>query len=397
MIELVGTAIIILAALLTVQALFLFLQVLASLRYTRSTERSFDGQRPAVTVVIPAHNESISIANTISSIRSQLKAADRVLVVADNCSDDTASVADQAGAEVIERCDAKRIGKGYALDHGIQYLERSCPPDIIIFVDADCEIAPGSVDALAGLAVTYGRPVQSANLMYAPSSAPPAARIAQFAFKVKNFVRPLGSAHLGVPCQLTGTGMAFPWSIVHSADLATGHITEDVKVGADLAVAGHAPLFCPQAKVISRFAASVHGRRSQKERWEHGHLAMICHYVPYLFWEACKKRRIFLFSMALDMSIPPLSLFALLTSLLTGLALLLKVFGSSTGPVIICGLLMTLSVLAVWVAWYWHGRDIISARELLNVPLYALSSLPIIWRFVTGRQITWIRAERDHE
>src|SRR5689334_7678606 len=106
MTELVGTAIIILAALLTVQALFLFLQVLASLRYTRSTERSFDGQRPAVTVVIPAHNESISIANTISSIRSQLTAADRVLVVADNCSDDTASVADQAGAEVIERCDA---------------------------------------------------------------------------------------------------------------------------------------------------------------------------------------------------------------------------------------------------------------------------------------------------
>ena len=46
------------------------------------------GQRPACAVLIPAHNEEAGIAATVRNVRDQLAPGDRVLVVADNCTDD---------------------------------------------------------------------------------------------------------------------------------------------------------------------------------------------------------------------------------------------------------------------------------------------------------------------
>jgi len=77
-------------------------------------------RRPAVAVVVPAHNEGSGILPTLSDLQAQLTSSDRILVVADNCSDDTAIIATKAGVEVSERKDPLRIGKGYALDWGIQ-------------------------------------------------------------------------------------------------------------------------------------------------------------------------------------------------------------------------------------------------------------------------------------
>src|SRR5262245_49258519 len=72
--------------------------------------------RQRVTVLVPAHDESRGILATIEGIKAQLVAGDRIIVVADNCTDDTAAVAAAAGAEVIERHDRTSVGKGYALD-----------------------------------------------------------------------------------------------------------------------------------------------------------------------------------------------------------------------------------------------------------------------------------------
>ena len=54
--------------------------------------------RPRLAVLIPAHNESSSLLPTLASVRAQLMPGDRLLVVADNCDDDTAHVAETAGA-----------------------------------------------------------------------------------------------------------------------------------------------------------------------------------------------------------------------------------------------------------------------------------------------------------
>jgi cellulose synthase/poly-beta-1,6-N-acetylglucosamine synthase-like glycosyltransferase len=98
-------------------------------------------------VLIPAHNEETGIGPTLSSILPQLGAGDRVLVVADNCTDATAAVARASGAEVVERTDATRRGKGYALDFGVRTLEKA-PPAVVVIVDADCTLESGSLDRL---------------------------------------------------------------------------------------------------------------------------------------------------------------------------------------------------------------------------------------------------------
>lgn len=185
----------------------LFAQVLLAVT-RRGTEATEQGNRPRLTVVMPAHDEATLISITVLSVMPQLLKSDRFLVVADNCTDQTAALAAAAGAEVIVRTDSVHRGKGYALDYAVRHLE-SDPPAVVIVIDADCQIATGTLDQLARCCARTERPVQSLNLMHAGPDAAPKMRIAEFAWLVKNFVRPIGMHRLGLPCQLMGTGMAF--------------------------------------------------------------------------------------------------------------------------------------------------------------------------------------------
>src|SRR5439155_17254118 len=117
----------------------------------------------SVAVLIPAHDEATVIGATLRTLIPTLPPGARVLVVADNCSDTTATIASECGAEVVERHYATRRGKGFALDFGIQHLA-SNPPDAVVFLDADCRVAADTVRLLAAAAVASGRPVQGLNL-----------------------------------------------------------------------------------------------------------------------------------------------------------------------------------------------------------------------------------------
>ena len=111
------------------------------------------GKRGRIGIIVPAHDEATIIAGTLRSIVSQLAPSDRLIVVADNCSDETASVATECGVETIVRTDSGRRGKGYALDFGIRHLAPA-RPDIVIVMDSDCQIGPGAIDRLARVCMT---------------------------------------------------------------------------------------------------------------------------------------------------------------------------------------------------------------------------------------------------
>src|SRR5262245_15751555 len=300
------------ASLLAILVAMFLLEIIAGilLPSRKRTVRSHS-MRPRVAVLVPAHNERAGIDATIHDVTAQLRPGDRILVVADNCTDDTAAVAASAGAEVVERRDLARIGKGFALDYGLQHL-RAEPPEIVIFIDADCRLRPGAIEQLAVVCGETGRPVQSLYLMTSPAEGKINHRVAEFAWRVRNWVRPLGLSALGLPCRLTGAGMAFPWDAICTIELASPEIAEDQKLGPDLTVAGHAPLFCQDAIVTSQFQTSVEGARTQRLRWEHGHLGLILTLVPRLIGQAIMRRHAGLFGLALDLAIPPLALLGLL-------------------------------------------------------------------------------------
>ena len=242
-------------------------------------------QRPSITVLVPAHNEGTGIERTLAGIKTQLREDDRLLVVADNCTDDTATLAAKSGAEVVERHDPLRRGKGYALELGVRHLATKAP-STVIFIDADCQLEDGAIDELAIACAGHHRPIQALYLMRTPANSQVGQRVAEFAWRVKNGLRPEGLRALGLPCQLVGTGMAFPWDVLRSADLASGSLVEDLKLGLDLAMIGYAPLFCPAARVTSEFASLAKAAASQRERWEHGHIKLIFTSVPSLLGRA---------------------------------------------------------------------------------------------------------------
>ena len=184
------------------------LQILAA-AWTRSSSTARSRQhvvRGRVAVLVPAHDEAAGIARTLDAVLPQLREHDRVVVVADNCSDDTAAIARAAGTQVqvVERTHATDRGKGFALAFGVDHL-RADPPAAVLIVDADCELAPGSLEVLATELGRTQRPVQALYLMLAAPDAGLGRRMAQFAWRVRNWARPAGWRRLGMPCQLMGT------------------------------------------------------------------------------------------------------------------------------------------------------------------------------------------------
>ena len=378
---------------LLVPTTLLLLQLCAARRAgDPATPSGRTGSRLAV--LMPAHNESAGILTALHSVLPQLAAGDRLLVVADNCTDDTAAVAAAAGAEVVQRHDPGHRGKGYALDFGVRHLEADAP-EVVVVVDADCTLGTDCLALLAHTCTRARRPVQALYLMYAPPGSSLKTRLAELAWVVKNQARPLGYLRLGLPCQLMGTGMAFPWALIRTAPLASGHIVEDLQLGLDLASAGTPPLFCPQAVVTSSFPSDASGMATQRTRWEHGHLGVIIGQGPRLLWRALKSGQPQLVAMVLDLCVPPLAALLLLLALGAVAASVVLALGGSTAPMILALAGVAMFGLGILLAWWRFGRQIVSLKELLAAPGYVLAKLAMYAKLIVGRQAEWVRTKRD--
>lgn len=397
--QVIGLVLLLLTALVAVPVCVLFVELAAAAlrretpQNPETTARAKPG-RAAFAVLMPAHDEAVGIAAAIEAVRVQLGPRDRLLVVADNCRDATAAIARAAGAEVTERNDALRRGKGYALDHGVRWLERS-PPAVVVIVDADCIVAPGALALLAQRCVATTRPVQALYLMHALPGSGLGLRVAAFAWVVKNKLRPIGGAALGWPCQLLGTGMAFPWALIVNAPLASGHLVEDMELGIALARAGAAPVFCPQAFVSSVFPSDAAGALAQRTRWEHGHLSVLASTGPRLLAQALMRRDGALVALSLDLMVPPLAALALAL----GAALMFGAawwgLASDVRPFALAVFAFALFGAGVTMAWWRGGRHLVSLRELLALPLYVAAKIPMYVRLFTKRQVEWVRTKRD--
>jgi cellulose synthase/poly-beta-1,6-N-acetylglucosamine synthase-like glycosyltransferase len=382
------------AGLLSIPVAVLFIEVMAALGLVE--EKPLEIFNPQalkrIAVIVPAHNESAGILPTIEDIKRQLNPGDRLLVVADNCSDDTAAVAAAAGAEVIVRDELEKIGKGYALGFGISHLSID-PPDFVVFIDADCRIQSDAIARLREICSELQRPVQACFLMKAAENTPIDHSFAKFAWTVKNWVRPLGLRYLDCPVQLMGTGMIFPWDVIRSAPLASGNLVEDLKLGLDLAATGKAAHFFPFVTVTSEFPVSVKGTDSQRQRWVQGHIGMILKAVPRLLFLAITRRNLDLLVLTLDLAVPPLSLLGLLLAgifLLTSLAAL---SGLSSAPLIIATANVVVFGLAIVFAWFKFGRDILPAQAFLSID--PLRKFRLYGQMLLGRTaVQWVRTDR---
>ncbi|MBD9389860.1 glycosyltransferase [Agrobacterium sp. AGB01] len=367
-----------------------------SMSFLRRQVAPSPAERLPAAIIIPAHNEEDGIARTVLSVASQMRPFDRLLVVADNCTDATAEIARTAGAEVLERTDLKLRGKGYALDAGLQAIAQD-PLPFVVFIDADCIIEAGGLDALVRASNAQSGAVQAVNLMLAPTGASIGTKVAEFAFLIKNKVRPKGLARMGVGCQLTGTAMAFPWALIRDVNIASGNLVEDMKLGLDLTLVGKPPTLCETSYIYSFFPQSKTGAATQRQRWESGHIATISE-----AFRALPKAQILkepkLALLMLDLLIPPLSL--LLLSLvivgMTEIGLIIS-FDMPAGPFTVTMLALMWLLGTTSLAWLKYGMTALPPKDLIQVLPYVVSKIPLYLTIIAGRQNkSWIRTDRSN-
>ena len=380
------------AALLLIPATVFFVECVASLFLpaARSVVR-----RPGASalVLIPAHDEARGVGATVEGVRSQLAPGDAILVVADNCTDDTAARARAAGAQVIERTEPDKRGKGYALTFGVNHL-RTRPPDVVIVLDADCRLTPKSIDALVERAIETGRPVQ-ADYTFQPAERSAISMLSSLATVVRNRVRPRGLRRLGQPCHLTGTGMAFPWGVIRQAPELGAHLVEDLAMGIELALEGHAPVLCIEAGTRSELPTGHQAALQQRRRWEHGQLATSIEQGPRLVGAGIRRCRLDLIALGMDLMVPPLALLVGLLVVLFVIATFVILAGGPPAPAWIAGTALALVTAGVLAGWARYGRQTISARYLLLAPLYMMWKIPLYLSFLLGRRENqWKRTER---
>jgi hypothetical protein len=395
-VTLLGILLAIAAGVLFVPALVFFVECALALLPGDGRRVSTKGvARPSFVVLVPAHDESAVIKATLDDLLPQLGERDRIVVIADNCTDDTAEIARSCGAEVIERTDPDHRGKGYALSFGVAHLAVD-PPDVVIVVDADCHVQTGTLGELATLAIASDRPVQAEYLFRPPKQPSAGSVISALAVLVRNRVRPRGLARVGLPCHLGGTGMAFPWAVIRKAPPTESYLVEDLLMGIELSILGHPPLLSWEVQVVSVLPEKTSAAMGQRRRWEHGQLTTLLQQAPRLFGIGLRTRRPELVAMALDLAVPPLALLVLSTVALFGAAYLVGWLGGPWTAFRIATSALGCIAAGVLGAWAVYGRATIPLRYLLAAPLYVAWKIPIYLSFlVRKRHKTWERTERD--
>ena len=279
-------------------------------------------------VLIPAHNEQLLIERCIASLLNQDYPRDlyRIVVVADNCTDDTSARATSAGAEALDRDEPTATGKGRALRWAMDMLlPQPDPPDGYVIIDAD-SIADQRFLMELARTLTRGTSVIQADYLALQEDHDARANLRAAAFLLFHRVRFSGRAALGLPCGLVGNGMLLTRDLVetHPWDAFTG--AEDLEYSIDLRLAGIRPAFAPSARVWGPVASAGRGARTQRLRWEGGRWHVIRTRLPKLTNAMIHERRWSLWDAVLDLSVPPLGLLSSGAATGLGVALALRTF-----------------------------------------------------------------------
>ena len=391
-------------------ALYLLLLALAACMHPgrRRIDGLFPGIRMARTrflVLIPAHNEELLLGGVLEQLKGHTYDAARVqvVVVADNCTDQTAAVARAQGVVVLERTDLQNRGKGQALNWAMRTCLPSWPDpfDAVVILDADSTVNPDffwflNEQLAAGheaLQAYYG--VQNPQEHWRTSLL--TASLAAF-----HFLRPLGRDQLGLPCGLKGNGMCFARRLALEYGYPAFSVVEDVELALFLLRQGIRVKFVPGAHVLGQMAVSAQAAGTQRARWEGGRLALIRTQAWPLLKEGIHGRDAAKVDGALDLLIPPFALLVACTALpAVGLMALW-----AAGHHVIWG-----GVVVLWCgAWLLEAVYVLAALQLIQAPAviyWRLLAAPlfILWKLGVysrmalaakrGKSGEWVRTGRQ--
>lgn len=290
----------------------LYLLVLALASFRRTAPARMPVRPPRLAVLVPAHDEQELVSRCVASLLDQSypRARYRVVVIADNCTDRTAELARASGADVLERRDERRLGKGHALRWAMdQLLDGPQAPDGVVVVDAD-SIADRELLTQLAAALDAGADAAQAEYLVLADGHSVRARLVAAAFLLFHRVRLGGRAALGMPASLVGNGMLFSRRLLgaHPWSAFTG--VEDLEYTIELRLAGVRPRFVAAGLVLGPVPHGYRGMRGQRLRWEGGRWHVVRSRLAPLLGHALRHGPGVL-DAAIDLAVPPLGLLAM--------------------------------------------------------------------------------------
>lgn len=355
-------------------------------------------------IVVPAYNEGEIIAGTINRLFQMEYPENKydVIVIADNCTDATAAVAENEGAKIMVRKEPDQRGKGYALRWCFNKLIRDNDLnkyDAIVVIDADT-IVMRNLLFVMNKYLEQGAEVIQGYLGVSSKPGVWTSEIIQIGFMLYNYVRPLGRRAVGFSGGLRGNAMCFSLAILESVPWNAYSLTEDLEYSIKLLLNDIDVVFAPEIIGYNVMPQNTKNAESQRERWEIGRYPVLAKYASKMFREAVKKRSPKILDAFIDLVMPPLVNMLVIALLMAIVSFVLWW----------AGLINTMLFFWLWLAvialGLFHGLLGLYAanakwstfRSLFYVPKYALWKLYIYFKvfLFKGRSTKWVRTSREN-
>ena len=346
--------------------------------------------------VVPAHNEEHGIKQTLQSLMAvdyPHKLFD-VVVVADNCDDETASIAKAAGAVVLERYSDEERGKGFALKFAFQTL---LPEDYDAFVviDADSAVDSNFLAVIDEYQQSGYEVVQTLDGILNPDASP-----LTYLFHVgnvlENYLFYEAKWRLGIPALLRGNGMCFSRQVLERFPWTAFSIVEDTEYTIKLIRASVDIPFATQTRVLAQQPETIMQAYSQRVRWASGNMKITKGYALDLIREGITKKQIFLIDAGCSLLVMSKPLLIAINMLMIGLATL-NVLLFKAGGIVLAWALSLFFGFSVYLASgvMVAGVDRNRLFYLVSTPVYLGWMLYVSLLGLVGyRSSAWVRTKR---
>jgi cellulose synthase/poly-beta-1,6-N-acetylglucosamine synthase-like glycosyltransferase len=243
-------------------------------------------------LIVAAHNEEIVIGNMIESLKSldYPKELYDIFVIADNCTDNTASIARKYNVNVYERFDKNKRGKGYALEwmfDKIFKLDKKY--DAVGIFDADNLVSENFLNEMNIQMVKGYKVVQG----YLDSKNPHDSWITEsysIAFWSSNRLFQLARRNLGLSNQIGGTGFVVDTDILKELGWGATCLTEDLEFTCKLVLNGYKVGWAHDAIVYDEKPLTLKQSWYQRKRWMQGFADVSTRFFLKLLKKAVKDR-----------------------------------------------------------------------------------------------------------
>ena len=280
-------------------------------------------------VLIAARNEALVIRGLIQSIKKQKYPQDKitVFVVADNCTDNTAELAEQEGAVVYERFNKLKVGKGYALDYALKNIMKDYLEDYFdgYFVfDADNLLDSNYINEMNNVFDSGYKIITSYRNSKNYDSNWISAGYSLWFLRESKY---LNQARMmcGSSCAISGTGFLISNEIVKANGGWKHHLlTEDIEFSVDSVLHGIKIGYCGKAVLYDEQPCTFEQSWKQRLRWSKGFYQVFGKYGKSLVTRAVKEHDFSSYDMT--MTIAPALFVSLASVLINGIMLVWSLF-----------------------------------------------------------------------